>query len=632
MEAEGFPRAEEALRLLAAAVGAARLYPAASALPIQAAEKFVSRVNDLTVTGPLRFTIDPHGMRVADVELAPGQSQTTALAEALYGAQVGQLVIAPGTSLAETQAFVALANSEPAEVRTAGGARAMLAREGVRHIAVIEVSLRASEESGLLGVDLTAAPLDEIAAEVIAAVERRAVEAQNGPAHDEMAEAIARLEDATRELAMERVASALMHVDERTRERLLGLSLASDTNGARMDGMLTVIARMKPAALARLLTLVAAQADTDPRRIAAAMSLPPETAKALTLLLTPMPDVAPDFGVPDTTQAAQIAEEMARPVDPGPIERQVALASPSLATGRGLATATAISRTSPDADSVAAIGEVLPAAARDGALPTVREALRRLDELGAEPSLADAVQMARGTLADPVVLRDVCRACRTDADAAIAGEILQAAGQPGAEALLDSYIRMSEPQRSLFRPVLRGTSEMVLGVARSRLRTAEPAVAVAIVRALAVLGDRRAAAVIAGTLESSLDEQVRFAAANALANIQAPEATHYLIRALGHREIETQRYVVRELGRIRAGAAVPSLVRTFDDVNVLAKSHEMRKDIIAALSSIGTPEAEKALKRFASRPSFGRKARELKRLSKTAVEAAPMTEESMTRE
>ena len=75
-----------------------------------------------------------------------------------------------------------------------------------------------------------------------------------------------------------------------------------------------------------------------------------------------------------------------------------------------------------------------------------------------------------------------------------------------------------------------------------------------------------------------------------------------------------------------------ALVRTFDDVNVLAKSHEMRKDIIAALRSIGTPEAEKALRRFASRPGFGRKARELKRLSKTAVQAAPSTEESMTRE
>jgi hypothetical protein len=90
--------------------------------------------------------------------------------------------------------------------------------------------------------------------------------------------------------------------------------------------------------------------------------------------------------------------------------------------------------------------------------------------------------------------------------------------------------------------------------------------------------------------------------------------------------------VVRELGRIRAAAAVPALVRTFDDVNVLAKSHEMRKDIITSLRQIGTPEAEKALKRFASRVGFGRKARELKQLSRTAMEAVPVTEESMTRE
>ena len=94
---------------------------------------------------------------------------------------------------------------------------------GVSHIAVIEVSLRASDETGLLGVDLMTAPLDDIAAEVVAAAERW--QKSDGPGHDEMAEAIDRLEAATRELAVERVAEALMRLDETSRMKVLAFSL-----------------------------------------------------------------------------------------------------------------------------------------------------------------------------------------------------------------------------------------------------------------------------------------------------------------------------------------------------------------------------------------------------------------------
>jgi hypothetical protein len=620
VEAEGFPRAEETLRLLAAAAGAARLYPPASALPREAVARFVTRANEIVASGPVRFVVDPHGVRIGDMELAAGQSQVVALAESLHAMQVGQLVIAPGVSEVETERFVALANTEPGEVRRTGGARALLGAAGVQHIAVIEVSLRASDETGLLGLDLTTEPLDDIAIEVVAAVERRARELAGGTQTDEMAEAIERLEEATRELAMERVAAALMRLDDRTRTRILGLSLTADANGSRMDGMLTVIARMQPAALARLLKLVATQAQTDPQRIAAAMTLPPETLKALTLMLAPAPDIAPVFGVPDSEQARLLAQEVAFDDDPTEIRRQVAIASPKRSSGRALATATALSRNRVDAETVQAIGDVLPQAARDGAFSTVREALRRLDEIAAGTHLAHEVECARSTLSDPTVLRDVCRAVISDADAAIAGEIVHAAGPSGAEALLDSYVRMVEPQRSLMRPVLRSSSDMVLGVARTKLRATSSGMAIGILRALTALGDRRAVAVIAETLENSLDERVRFAAATSLANMGTKESVQALIRVLGHREVETQRHVVRELGRIKAASAVPALARTFDDVKVLTRSYEVRREIIATLTAIGTPEAEKALRRFSTRiPVFGRKSRELKRLATEAV-------------
>lgn len=620
MEVEGFPRAEEALRLLAAATGAARLYPPASALPAEAVARFVERVNAVaSAQGPLRYLVDPHGFRIGDAEIAAGQSQVVSLAESLHAMQAGQLVIAPGVSIAETTAFVSLAIADPAALRGAGGLRAALGRSGVAHIAVIEVSLRASEESGLLGIDLLAAPLDEIAAEVAAGAERWARSAQSGPGADEMAAAIDRLEAATRELATERVAAALMRLDEPTRMKVMGFSLMSDNEGCRMDGMLTVIARMKPAALARLLRLVATQAGTDPRRIAGALELPADAAKMLALMLAPAVACEPEFGESGHDHAADLAAEMAQPEDRSDLMRQVAIAAPQLASARALATAVALSRVRTDAETVRAIGDSLPQAARDGAFASVREAMRRLDELAGDATLADAITFARATLADRAVLLDVCTAPATDADAAIAGEILASAGPVGAEALLDTYLRAHEPLRSLLRPVLRGMSESVLGVARTRLRSEDAPRAVAIVRTLPLLGDKRVVPVIGSALEH-LELSVRSAAVTALAETPAPEATAALVKAINHWDPQTQRFAVREVGRVHAVSAIPTLARALEDINVFERTHDTKREIIAAIVEIGSPEGLPVLKRTAIRRLWGRKNKELRMLAKRAHE------------
>ena len=358
-ESEIYPRAEEALRLLAAAAGAARLYPAASALPAEAVEKFTRRANEVVGSqGPLRYNVGPDGFRIGDTDIAPGNSQVAALAKSLHALQVGQLLVAPGINAPETAAFVAVTNSDSASVRARGGIRAVLFAENVAHIAVVEVSLRASEEEGLLGLDLMAAPLDEIAVELAAASENWARSAT--VVEDDMDTAVSRLEAATREIAVERVASALMRLDEPTRMKVLGFSLKTNSSGSRMDGMLNVIAHMKPAALARLLTLVAAQADTDPRRIAAALPLPPEAAALLATMLAPMPGDVPSAAedpAPVESPALELAREMATAEDPADIRRQVAVASPDLSASRALTTAVAISRLHPDAEGVRAIAE-----------------------------------------------------------------------------------------------------------------------------------------------------------------------------------------------------------------------------------------------------------------------------------
>jgi hypothetical protein len=618
-----YPRAEEALRLLAAAAGTARLYPEASALPAEAVTAFTTRSNAIVGgQGPIRFTVTAEGFWIGDTEIAGGNSQVAALAKALHALQVGQLLIAPGVTEPEAAAFVVVANSDPGSVRAHGGARSLLAASQVAHIAVVEVSLRASDEEGLLGVDLMTAPLEDIASQLERSAERWA--RAEGPGDDDVAAAISRMEAATREVAVERVSSALMRLDEPTRMRVLGFSLKADSNSRRMDGMLGVIAHLKPAALARLLTLVAAQAGTDPRRIASALELPPETAHLLAEMLAPEPtepQELPAAPAPEAPPALEVARMMSEPDNPADLERQVAVASPSLSASRALATAVAISRKRVDDETVRSIGDSLPQAVCDGAFPTVREALRRLDELSIQPALLESISSAKSTLSDKQVLTDMCVTIDSEGDAAIAGEILAAAGALGAEVLLDAYVAGPEKTRDLLRPVLRAMSEPVLGIARTRLRSEEPVRAVAIVRTLSALGDRRVVQVMGQAL-GHLDESVRFAAITALAETPEPEAANALVRALGHPEPETQRFAVREIGRVKAAPAIHQLTRALEDLNVLQRTHETKKEVIRALERIGTPEAERALHRTADRSfAWGRKSRELRAQARAALDS-----------
>jgi len=620
VESEGHPLAEEVVRLLAGAATAARLYPPMSELPAQAVERFVSRANEVTNSvGALRYRIDPHEIKIGDTPLRTGQNQMTVFAETLHAMQVGQLVVAPGMSAQEAYAFIEIANAEPAAVRQQG-VRNLLIRAGVTHMAVIEVSLRASDEEGFLGLDLTSAPLEDIGREALKVAEEWSRTAAEGKGVDAVAAAIENLEQATRNIAAQRVADALLRLDEATRMRVLAHSLRADSTGKRMEGMFDVIARMNPSALARLLTIVAAQAGTEPSRLAGAMDLPPEVAAQIALLLAPSPRTEAESGVPAEVSAVEMSQDMAVQEDTRDLQRQVTLSSPSLASGRALGTTVAISRVRPGLESVSAIADALPRAARDGAFQSTREALRRLDELDADPALTLEVERARATLQDPDVLADVCRAPLSDSDAAIAGEILKAAGAAGGEALLNFYMTAQEPQRSLFGPVVRGMGEPLLTAAGRRMRTDDSSAVIAIVKMMPMLGDKRAIPVLVSALDN-LDAAVRRAAVTALADFPGGEGKPALAKALSHWDPETRRFVIREIGRVRADQAIPALVRILEDINFLERNHELKKEVIKSLESLGSPAAIPVLKRWANRPFvLGRKNKELRFLARRAVD------------
>jgi HEAT repeat protein len=619
METEAHPMAEECVRLLAAAANAQRLYPPSSELPAQALEKFVSRVNNVTSTlGPLRYIIDPHTIRYGESDVGATSNQVGALADQLHAMQVGQLVIAPDLSTTEAHSFIGVINTEAATIRQQG-VRDALSAAGVSRIAVITVTLRQSEEEGILGLDLATAPLEEVGNEALESANRWYESAGQGQGQDDMAEAIGRLEEATQDLASERIAQALMQLDEKSRMRVLAYSLRADASGSRMSGMLGVVARMNPASLARLLKIVASQANAEPGRLLGAMELPPEVAEQVMMLLRPSPLSEQEYGVPADMDVEQLAEEARDDTDRDDLDRQIAISAPSLASGKALSTTVAISRTNPSSEAVTAIGEALPAAAKDGEFIALREALRRLDEMARQAEYSMDVENARSRLADPEILADVCRAPLTDADAAIAGEILVAAGQPGAEVLIDTYIDADEHTRSLLTPVIRRMGEPLMQAASRKIRTQDSATAAAMLGMLPSLGDKRAVDVMSQGLEH-LDVRVRMAAVRALADTPGEDGKTALAKSLGHWDPQTRRFVIQEIGRVQAHQATRGLVRILEDINVFERNHELKKEAIKSLESLGSPEAIPVLRRWANRKFvFGRKNKELRFLARQAT-------------
>jgi hypothetical protein len=162
-------RAEEIVRALAVAAAAVRLYPPTSEIPAQTVDRVISVSEAVTTAArsPVRFAIEPKGFKLGDQLFGEGQAQVVGLAEALYAHQIGQLIVAPGVTAEETSAFLRCVGSDPSAVREEGGLRHVMVTAGVAHIAVVELTLRASNEEGLAGLDLTSAPLEVVGPAVL---------------------------------------------------------------------------------------------------------------------------------------------------------------------------------------------------------------------------------------------------------------------------------------------------------------------------------------------------------------------------------------------------------------------------------------------------------------------------------
>ncbi|MGB4582173.1 MAG: HEAT repeat domain-containing protein [Coriobacteriia bacterium] len=614
--------AEDLLRLLSAAISAVRLYPAASPLRVQAITRFTTEAGRASASnGPVQFKVDRGRFILGETAIGENLPQVAALAETLHALQVGQLIIAPGITQSEVASFLDVIGGDAHAVRAGGGVRSALLAAGVANIAVVEVTLRASSEEGLLGLDLTTAPLEDIARELSGAVEQWADPATGD--QDLIGEAVGRLEPAARDLAMRRCAEALMLLDEKTRLRMLSSAMPADEGKPQMDGMLEVVAHMPPAALARLLRLTAESQGAENDSLLGAIEFPPELAAELARLLRPSPQTEAERGVPPEADVSGIVHEIetADEQDIEHISTLVHATTAYSAAARGLSTTLQMAHDRPSEDSVKAVTEAIKPAANLGALEELASAAALIRTLGENPALSAAVQSAHAALVEPALLESCAHRLATDPANTAARTLLREAGPAGAEALVTVYLSASELQRANLLPSAAEMPESIAPAAGRVLRAGDARSASAVLRLLGSMGSRRLAPTIAAGLEH-LDGRVRESAVIALADSPSSESTQLLMKALAHWDPGTRRVAAREIGRTGNTEALPALMRIMAEVSLFERNYELKKEVLKSLESLHSPQAVPVLRRLAHRGFIiGKKNRELRYLAQRVLES-----------
>ncbi len=614
-------RAEETLRLLAGAANAVRLYPESSPLREAAIARFTQASSALAAQGPLQFAVDRKRFIIDGTPVGHAYPQVAALAEALHALQVGQLIIAPGITPHEVKSFLAILGMEARNVRSSGGMRDALVKASVSNLAVVEVSLRASTEDGIMGLDLTTAPAEEIASELPGLAHQWLATSREGAGRDDMATAIDTLESAARDLAAKRVTEALLRLDEAMRTNVITAAMQADPSGKRMDGMLRVIAKMNPSALARLLRLVASRTGQDTDSLLGLVELPPEVAAELQALLTPAPQTDEQRGVPADPRIEEMASDMsdAQEQDSARIEQLVSEVKQTSPAGRALETTVDIARMRPSEESIKALGEALPPAVQARAFPAAEAALALLQELSADAVLGPAVTQARTTIADPGLLADVCTSLIEGPAEQGAVTVVVAAGPVGAEALLGSYVDATEAGRNALRPAAVRLTESIGPVASRIVRTGDLEAATSVLSLLGSLNDKRVVPTMAQALEH-LDAGVRCTAVTSIAEVPGAESTRILSGALAHTDVETRRMAAKEIGRLNVRDAVPALIEVLDDAGLAGRNHELKKEVLRSLDVMRPAEAIPALSRIAQRRFvIGKQNREIRYLARRVL-------------
>ncbi len=580
--------AENALRALASAAAAVRLYPPSSPMREDAVHRATDALRAMVPGEPVRLAVDRERFLLDGVPVGEGRQATAALAESLHALQVGQLIVGPHVSAAEVGALLDLLARDAREVRMGGGARAALVAAGAQNIAVVEVSLRASEEKGLAGVDLVAAPLSDIAPLLPGACEQWRRSAGTDDPVDEVARTLQGVEPAMRDLALARIAQSLLLLDEDTRIRLLQDALSRTPDGRPMDGMLSALAKLPPAALARLLRLTAEQRNTRPDVLLHEVPLPPDVLREIKALVQPIPQADPVRGVPEQVDPAAIAAEAETDeADQISIEGLVRAATPAAAAERALDACIDVFTRHADAESLAALAEAASRTLRAGTSGRLDEAAALIAQSAATPDLATEASAAARRLAREI---------------------------------LDAAARLEGDRRAPLVAAAMRLTEQVAATASSDIGGDDERRALAAVELLLAMGDKRLTGIAARGLQHR-SATVRLGTLRALAENATQEAATAIVSAVQRGDEQTRLAAVREVCRANLVDAMPALVRVLAEEAPLRRNHELKLEILRCIAQTRYAPARDAVARIAARRPVLRRTRELVQRAREALTA-----------
>jgi hypothetical protein len=231
---------EAVIRGIATAGKTLKLYPPTSPIPREAAESAGEALGlYLTDHSVLSLAVDREGFRWMGTTLGVGVAGAADLADELRDLGVAEIDFVPGATVDELVAFLGIVETDPDEVKAAGGIGTLLASEGIDSIRVTDVHLTVIEEDILAPDEDIEAFLRQLATDP----ERLATWLAAASAGDSQAFA-----EGLGELAsvvgaegmprlMESLSSAFMDQQQDGKDALLGLAMEDGTVQDLTEGM-----------------------------------------------------------------------------------------------------------------------------------------------------------------------------------------------------------------------------------------------------------------------------------------------------------------------------------------------------------------------------------------------------------
>jgi len=610
-----------------------RLYPTVSPMRTQAVNRFVSLVNEVTsLTGPLRFGVEPKGFKIGEDPYGENVTQVSSLAETLYRHQVGQMLVSPGLDEKEATAFLERITLDADKIKEDGGLRSALKKAGVTHLAVTEVRLRVSEEEECY---LAAAPPEDIGPVVAQAATRWLKTSYEGEGVDELSEGFGSLEDTDRIAATDRVAQALLQLDEKARVDVIKAACQRDKHGKSMQGMLAVIGRMGPNALARMLRLVAHADGLSPLDVLSEIEIPPELFRALQSVLSPSPQDEASRGVPSRPDMPLIAKEaVIIEDDVSHIRDLVAASTPAETMVRALVTGCMLMERNPSTENIIALTDASITSIQAGNWAGLRGTFQILRDSFGNEILDEAIEEARKRLSDTEVFSKACSTASTPDETESLTDLIDFVGEDGYDVFLDCWTSGDPEMRTRLSESITVLGEPLIIASGRHLRHADADTARSIMELLGEFGDRRALLILLDALEHD-DVEVRISAINALGKAGAGSM---LGDALDHPDSRTRIAAAKEIGRIRSKEGLSALHKVLEQYHLVEKDRAFKEEVMRSVLSMGFPESRAVLEHVANRRFvFGQGNNALKRLAVTTIKDlasadAHDSEESMSRD